>query len=154
MAISVTIVLKNQMEIERAFREFPEKSAREFDKAVRRSARKLAEGVRGSRLTPADTGKMKNTIREHRIGKMAFAVRSGVNYALFVHEGTKPHFPPPSALKRWAIAHGMPGAEFAIARKIAQRGTKRRPFFEWALRGGLQRAIDRLMVEALKRIKP
>jgi hypothetical protein len=35
---------------------------------------------------------------------------------------SSPHFPPPQALARWAELHGMPGAEYAIAKAIFLRG--------------------------------
>lgn len=51
-------------------------------------------------------------------------------YALFVHEGTKAHFPPPDALVRWCeLVLGVRGREaksaaFLVARAISVHGTK------------------------------
>jgi hypothetical protein len=52
-------------------------------------------------------------------------------YAAPVETGTRPHFPPPSALVPWVKQRFSPGDEkealsiaFAIARAIAKRGTK------------------------------
>lgn len=59
---------------------------------------------------------------------LAAVIYSSAAYAPYVEFGTRPHHPPPSALAGWARRHGMPGAEFAIARKIAERGTKPQPF--------------------------
>ena len=58
-------------------------------------------------------------------------------YAKAQEFGTRPHMPPSSAIEGWAKRHGMPGAGFAIAKKIAERGTKGVHF--------LQRAIDEVI---------
>ena len=50
------------------------------------------------------------------------------NYSAAVENGSKPHFPPPSALAGWASRHGMGGLEFLIARAISIRGTKAQPY--------------------------
>jgi hypothetical protein len=57
-------------------------------------------------------------------------VGTSLNYAVPVELGTKPHFPPVDAVLDWVkVKLGVPetqahGVAFAIARKIAQRGTK------------------------------
>lgn len=48
-------------------------------------------------------------------------------YAIYVERGTKPHFPPISALQGWASRHGIP--VWAVARKIAREGTEPRWIF-------------------------
>lgn len=88
-------------------------------------------------------------------------VRSNVPYAIFRHEGTKPHWPPQLALQQWVIRKGiiqmnkkpitfgkLRGAKknvtdpvirqiiqvsFLIARKISKHGTKGLPFLRMAL---------------------
>jgi len=47
-------------------------------------------------------------------------------YPLFVHEGTRPHFPPIEAIRPWAERHGIP--PFALALAIARRGTRPNPW--------------------------
>jgi hypothetical protein len=42
-------------------------------------------------------------------------------YALYVEEGTKPHFPPIKKLQGWADRHGIPA--YVVALKIAREGT-------------------------------
>lgn len=49
-------------------------------------------------------------------------------YAAAVEYGTKPHWPPISALEGWAQRHGIPA--FLVARKISIEGTEPREF--WA----------------------
>lgn len=61
-------------------------------------------------------------------------VGSNVTYAPYVEYGTAPHFPPPAALVGWVRRHkfGKAGRElsvaYAIAKKIAERGTPARPY--------------------------
>lgn len=49
-------------------------------------------------------------------------------YAAPLEYGSKPHWPPISALEGWAQRHGIPA--FLVARKIAMEGTKPRPFWQ------------------------
>ena len=58
----------------------------------------------------------------------------GAPYPLFVHEGTRPHFPPVDAITPWAERHGIP--PFALALAIARHGTRANPW--------LQRTVDSL----------
>lgn len=60
---------------------------------------------------------------------------AAAGYAVAVHEGTKPHFPPVDALKRWAKKKlGDEGAAWAVARKIARVGTKATKYLERPMR--------------------
>lgn len=49
-------------------------------------------------------------------------------YAAAVEYGSKPHWPPISALQGWADRHNIP--VFLVARKIARDGTKPRYFWQ------------------------
>jgi hypothetical protein len=88
-------------------------------------------------------------------------VRSNVPYAIFRHEGTRPHFPPQLAIRQWVIRKGIlkmnnkpfspsklrrskksiadpmmrqiSTIAFLIARKISKQGTKGLPFLRMAL---------------------
>lgn len=53
-------------------------------------------------------------------------VVSKARHSLWVHQGTRPHWPPPGALAAWAASKGIP--EFLVARAIARRGTRANPF--------------------------
>ena len=63
-------------------------------------------------------------------------------YAIFVEEGTKPHWAPRDALQGWADRHGIP--VFLVQRKIAQDGTEPRYFW--------RDTIEKVEPEADKRI--
>lgn len=80
----------------------------------------------------------------------------GVNYGVFIHEDTKPHWPPLNKIQKWVRLKGLAGRystkthkrlgkkmdqhqedrqiAFLIARKIARKGTKGIKFFEIALK--------------------
>ena len=88
---------------------------------------------------PKDTGALRRSIRIDRRfakAKTAGGVRSGIAvvvrspYGLFVHEGTKPHMPPVSALRGWASRKGM--SPWAVAYGIKRKGTKAQPFLKRA----------------------
>jgi hypothetical protein len=52
-------------------------------------------------------------------------------YALYVHEGTRPHYAPMEAIKKWAERKSRGGSDFpwyAIWLKIAKEGTEAKPF--------------------------
>ncbi len=50
----------------------------------------------------------------------------GLKYALYVEKGTKPHMPPVDAITAWAESKGI--NPWALAKSIAQKGTKSNPF--------------------------
>lgn len=80
---------------------------------------------------PIDQGGLRNSIistKNFAPDELEVEVGPTVLYAPFIEFGTKAHFPPVEPIERWAQRHGMPGAGFAIARKIASRPTKARPF--------------------------
>lgn len=73
-------------------------------------------------------------------------VRPTVQYAVFVHEGTRPHWVPSrewkpgGALHRWATRKGIP--PFLVARAIARRGTKARPWMRRAYEANQGRVTE------------
>lgn len=104
---------------------------------VGRDLARRAERVRGEavRRAPVDTGRLRGSIRwslvRDAIG-LAAIVGTDVHYAIYVHEGTKPHFPPPGALAGWAKRHGF-DSPYPVCFGIASKGTKARPFLRDAL---------------------
>jgi hypothetical protein len=79
-------------------------------------------------------------------------VGSNAEHALPVEMGSRPHFPPVSAITPWAEAHGI--APFAVAVGISRHGTKAQPFMVPALEnsrseiaGYLHRAASEIEAE-------
>src|SRR5262245_38654870 len=60
---------------------------------------------------------------------LAIYVGSTSHYAPYVEFGTRPHFPPLDAIRRWCELKDIPvAAACPIAKKIAERGTPEQPF--------------------------
>lgn len=84
---------------------------------------------------PVDRGRLRQsfqvyTDRENQI----YSVRSNVDYALPVHEGTRPFIPPIEPLKRWSRKKlGSEDLAYAVQSKIAKEGIDPNPFVERAI---------------------
>lgn len=72
-------------------------------------------------------------------------------YASYVEHGRKPgKMPPPDILEAWAykkfrLSHkDARSMAWALARSIAKKGTKARPFFEPAVESGWRKMIDKI----------
>jgi HK97 gp10 family phage protein len=137
----LSAALRDPALVEGPIRDFLEASG----SVVERSAKTKA---------PVDTGRLKNSIISTVQGLRAVVV-AGVKYAPFVEFGTRPHWPPLSAMQPWARRHGFPAGRagaFLVARAIAQRGTKAQPFMEPALRENESR-INRFLDIAARNIE-
>lgn len=89
------------------------------------------------------TGDLRKSIT-HEVSRELNSIRlqvgTNLGYAVFVHEGTKPHWPPKAPIRKWVIKKlGIKGEEtdkvtFAVRRKIGRKGTKAKPFLAVAFR--------------------
>jgi len=103
--------------------------------------------------TPVNTGMLRNSIRQEKVGQTMWYVGSHVSYAAAVEYGTKPHMPPSNALRYWAKRKlGNEQLAYAVARRIAQRGTKPHRMFRNALSFHAPR-IKQLIVYAMKKMR-
>ena len=80
-----------------------------------------------------------------------FSSDSDKGYARYVEYGRKPgKMPPPDILEAWAykkfrLSHkDARSAAWALARSIAKKGTKARPYFEPAVESGWRKMIDKI----------
>ena len=80
-----------------------------------------------------------------------FSLDSDKGYASYVEYGRKPgKMPPPNILAAWAykkfrLSHKEARSmAWALARSIAKKGTKARPFFEPAVESGWRKMIDKI----------
>ena len=80
-----------------------------------------------------------------------FSSDSEKGYASYVEYGRKPgKMPPPDILEAWAykkfrLSHkDATSAAWALARSIAKKGTKARPYFEPAVESGWRKMIDKI----------
>lgn len=123
---------------------------RPFLSAMQNAAAGVASDAK--RLAPVDTGRLRASITpEVRMdGDVVLGVvGTVVKYAAAMELGTRPHFPPVSALEVWAQRHGVNA--FAVARAISKRGLQPRRYLQGALEKN-QGRIVRIIGEAVGRI--
>lgn len=87
------------------------------------------------RNAPVDTGRLRASITPavSIAGEtIQGVVGSNVTYAPYVELGTRPHWPPISALEVWAQRHHT--SAFLVARAISRRGTKAVEYLQRAFR--------------------
>lgn len=85
----------------------------------------IAVQSRAREATPVDTGRLRNSIVTN-IGGDTAVIGTNVVYGIYVHEGTRPHWPPVAAVAGWARRHGAD--PFLVAKGISRNGTKAKPF--------------------------
>ena len=93
------------------------------------------------RRAPSSEGKLRQGIKS-TILPLRGSVVSTKEYSIYVHEGTRPHWPPyrpNSSLDRWAKKHNIP--TYLVARAIARRGTKAQPFIDETIEASKNKVI-------------
>lgn len=87
--------------------------------------------------TPVDTGRLRSSIGPRFMDDgLTGEVGTNVKYAPHVEFGTRPHWPPLSAMQPWASRHGFPKGKqgaFMVARSISRKGTPPRRMFQAGL---------------------
>ena len=144
---AVTDLNKAQKDIERKLKELTGgpmvQTMRNATLMVHRSARINA---------PVDTGRLRASITPSVTAtaeSIKGVVGSNVTYAPYVELGTRPHWPPVSALEPWARRHGT--SAYLVARAISRRGTKARKFLQRAFEENQTRIIT-MLETAVKKI--
>lgn len=102
------------------------------------------------RLSPVDMGVLRASIvpEVSSSGKeVRGVVGSDKKHAPFMEFGTRPHWPPISALVTWARRHGT--SAYLVARAIARKGIKERRM----LREGLAMNRDRIKQRFIRAVK-
>ena len=84
-----------------------------------------------------DTGQMLGSWQITNATRQNLEAKVGIDHSIYPHyssdveAGTDPHFPPPMALAGWAFRKlGDEQLAFAVAHKIAERGTSGRHIFD------------------------
>jgi hypothetical protein len=77
--------------------------------------------------TPVDRGDLQRGIKVLK-EKGGVAVVASAPHSIYVHEGTRPHWPPIDALRGWAARHGI--SPYLVALSISRKGTKAVPFLK------------------------
>lgn len=103
------------------------------DKPVGRFLGRAAFTVQGAarKKAPVDTGRLRNSIGTESPTNRMRRVGPNVDYGAHVEYGTRPHWPPPGVMAKWAKKHGMTekAARFAISRS----GTRKQPYMQPAV---------------------
>lgn len=103
-------------------------------------------------FAPVDTGRLRASITPSVTATenvIKGIVGSNVVYAPYVELGTRPHFPPISALETWARSHGT--SAFLVARAISRRGTKAVKYLQRAYEENIGRIMSMINL-AVKKI--
>ena len=96
-------------------------------------------------LAPVDTGRLRASITPdvtQRGNDVVGIVGSNVVYAAFQEVGTRPFWPPISALETWARRHGT--SAYLVALGISKRGIKAKRYLQGAFEKNQSRIIDLL----------
>lgn len=157
---SFTVRIEDRALAER-FRQWPG----EQRKAMQGGLEDIADAVftASQEKVPVDTGTLKKS-GSVTFGDLSATVGYAATYAAPVEFGSRPHHLPRTAIDRpgmpglrtWAARHGMPGAEWAIAKSIAKRGTKAQPYLIPAFEETkplFNRFVGRRLSEAWERLK-
>ena len=133
-------------EMQKAFKKSPKIVRESIDPAIQKAI--LTIQARSIPLTPTDRGFLRGS-NVPIFSSLKGVLRNRAPYAMAVHEGTRPHFPPIEAVQKWADRHGIPA--FLVARSISKKGTKGVPFYDRAIKQS-PTIIDQIFKSALTRI--
>jgi len=110
---------------------------------VLRAGKKNLRGYRSPEVGGVDTGRLRASLTPE-IRKMANekigVVGSNVLYSPYQEFGTRPFWPPLSALETWARRHGT--TAYVVARAIARRGIKGKFYLQNALTDNAERIFQ------------
>lgn len=132
MSVFISIKIPNLDAAKAKFDAMPARVLYEIKSAIRTGAhliegnakKQLGRGNRGW-----DTGRMASSIIPSFMPFKA-EISPHTKYAIYVHQGTSPHWVPIAALAPWARRHGI--NPYAVQRSIAKKGTKANPFMDRA----------------------
>lgn len=154
MAFKIEVI--GLKEFENALAKAPGFTKKALKQAMVRSVADIAETAREKAPTGVSSPGLHRAIRtKATFDKGEVFILRSVRHGPFVEFGTKPHFPPPAALEKWArIKLGSPNPSataFLIARKISRTGTKAQPFMTPAIEQN-QRRVVKHFVQALGQV--
>jgi len=140
MTAKYTITIPNLADIKRVFDEAPEKTIRQIDTAVRKSILRIESAAK--REAPVNKqsggGNLRQSIRSQMTGIASGKVEVGVDYGVYVEEGTRPHIITVKNAK--VLANKYTGQMFG--RTVKHPGTKANPFFQRGIDAAESDIID------------
>lgn len=149
MSIPITIRIKNIDQIQMLFRKAPAKMTRELNLAVDRVITKV--DATAKRKAPVNKrgggGNLRQSIRSRMTGVARGVIEVGAKYAIYVHEGTRPHII--KVVNRKVLANRREGRIFG--KIVHHPGTRAQPFLQEAL-DQEQGFIDKQFVKAVTNV--
>ncbi len=152
MSYSLEIKIPNMAEVAKRFNDMPAEVVRLIDEAIGKGSlyiEGLAKREVGAGHGGWDTGRLASSIRTE-LGVLSATVAPHVSYAIYVHQGTRPHWAPISALAPWAERHGI--NPYAVQASIARKGTKGNPFMERAAEGA-ESGVMKIFKDVIDKVK-
>lgn len=154
MAKAISIEIEGLDEMIEVFKKAPEETTKELNRFIKKSLLKILGESR--KLAPVDQGFLRGAAMVTQFRNLIGILENTAPYAVFVHDGTRPHWPPfgvGQGVEPWARKHGIPA--FLAARSISRKGTEGTPFFDDAIKKTqttVQRIFDRSIDNLLKKL--
>lgn len=146
---TISVKIKNFDEIRKVWNEAPEKLTTEVHRAISRTI--LVVQANAMREAPVNKqsagGNLRQSIRSQMIGTASGMVEVGVNYAGYVHEGTRPH--QIRVKNKRSLANRRSGQFFG--RVVNHPGTAPNPFLQRAVENS-EGDIDNFFIEAVNNV--
>jgi HK97 gp10 family phage protein len=148
--VSIVVKIEGLDAFRSAVNRAPQKTADELSKAVYKSIETIK--TQAVREAPANKGistgnTLKQNIRARLISKLKGEIVADRPYALYVHQGTRPHIIVP--VNKRVLANKRTGEFFGTL--VHHPGTRANPFFERAIRNST-RQIESFFSQALQNV--
>jgi len=147
MPADIQVEIIGMDKLQKAFKESPKITTNRLNTAVKQGIYTLLANAR--KAAPVDQGFLRNAGMVTSFEILKGLLENKAPYALYVHEGTRPHYVPMGAIKGWAQRHGIPA--YFVQRAILRKGTKARPFFKDSVEAS-QEDINKYFQDAVKNI--
>ena len=159
MSETGAIYVEGLDELLRKMDRLPAEVQRECFKAMQRASLDIIADAKGNLRVNGSvvTGNLRASGKVQKVDEKTLDVGffssdvENKGYARYVEYGRKPgKMPPPDILEAWAykkfrLSHkDARSAAWALARSIAKKGTKARPYFEPAVESGWRKMIDKI----------
>ena len=145
----VNLKIKNYDAIRMAFARSPERMAKELNTAIAKTILKVESAAK--REAPVNKqsggGNLRQSIKSRMTGQAKGIVEVGAEYAVYVHEGTRPHMIRASNKK--ALANRRTGQFFG--RTVNHPGTAANPFLQRAV-DVAQKEVDSYFIKAVENV--
>jgi HK97 gp10 family phage protein len=148
--VNIAVKIEGLDEFAEGIRRAPQQTTSELSKAINKSL--LTIESQAKKEAPANKGistgnTLRQNIKARMTSKLAGEVVASRPYALYVHEGTRPHIIVPVYKK--VLANKRTGEFFGTL--VHHPGTRPNPFFERAIRNST-RMIEQFFNQALQNV--